>query len=311
MANYNKYAGALYEWNKLLKDSLAPVVYSSFAHLYVESIKYAERKAEEKMQRVDHYKVFRVVLEDVPNWNNKVISEYVNQLTAKIPKLQSILKSICVAMIYVLSCVRMNNKNDQELNATIPSIETFTHEVYTLCAQEFAEDVHLFDHQESIEIKRRKKKIAFKIIKESIETAVRTLLKPENILDDYLNEIMKEKEFKPSPEEIAPPAATITPPQSPPKPDLPIPIAEHNTDSEAEAELKKEDIKKAEEMNNTIDEIEDKIEQQTVEEPASSSSDTEENETLEKTIRIPDNMLEFVPSDKPLDEDSEDEDTVI
>jgi uncharacterized protein DUF5764 len=277
-STHSNYSACLREWSALLTDKLTPIVYGEFKLLYEESLKYASEK------KIDHWDVFYTLITDIPNWNNKIVSAKSKLVTEKIPRIKAILKNTCVALLYVLSSVRIGHSS-APLDATIPSLEVFVHKVFEICSEDFAENFKSFDHEHSSNRRREERMYIISVIKDSITRAVRNLMNVEEILDPYLQKVMEENVY-PLAKAQDQQAPVISPREAPSQREAP---------STREASpVKREDVRAAVELKAKLDKVEAELTEASPRPPAEEVDVPSEGEA-EKTIHIPIQMLQYTP----------------
>lgn len=304
---HGDYAACLSEWTDVLREKLTPIVYGEFAELYLESCKYVEKMEKEQKKRLSTHDVFHVLLDQIPDWNGKIVKEYAEKITNKIPKIRALLRNVCVSLIYVLSAVRLGTgkSSTTPVDATIPALETFVHTLFETCSREILEDVYLFDHKESSDRKRKNKKHVLDIVAKAISACIRQLMNVEKVLDPYLQEVMEEKEYTSTPPTTsATPAPTPeAPPVIAPQPAL-VAVAAPPSTSQAVAQtvIQADALIKALDVKEKLDILEAQaggdipiIEVSEAPPHSSHSSHSHEAEDEKKTIHIPVEMMKYSP----------------
>lgn len=184
---YGEYAGAKQEWTAYLAQKTAPVICEQFKQLYDESVQLAKRIGEEEGKQIDATRVFEMALNDVPVWNSEVIKQKTQEVESKIPKLKAILKETAVAYVYVMSSVRLGTSSEP-LDVVIPSPESFVHKLFSLSAEDLEPTAFPLAG-------KAKHQACRKIVAKNVPVALRDLINPDEILNDYFNRISEKKEY--------------------------------------------------------------------------------------------------------------------
>jgi hypothetical protein len=159
------------EYMTRLSRDLAPYVMSTFQQLY-----------EKKKTLI----AFQQELRHIPSWNEHEIQTLTttieNQLAvrrgAKNTYLSSLISMTFVAIVKVMSSVRVSGKQNPSVRLKLPSNTQFVHRVYIESARVF------YDCPELIRSSNNKQTEAIGV---AVDTAVRELIPYESILDVYLS----------------------------------------------------------------------------------------------------------------------------
>lgn len=257
-SGYSDFSAARKEWTRYLQDVMVPVIYNQFTTMYA----CAQKNATDSKKKVDPSMIFESVLADVPLWNKQIIESEASKITKEIPNLKNILKMTALSYIYVMSSVRIGG-GSKPLDAQVPDVITFIHQVQRISAQKLYPG--LFERP----VTKKMKLKGMNIISESIPQALRELIRPDEVLRGYLEEVGEKREYpfipreSPMPTPKATPKATPKPtPKATPKATPRIPVSEEEIKEmglELRRELDKEDDyksvyvpKEKQEMRNPV-----------------------------------------------------------
>lgn len=123
-------------------------------------------------------------LRNIPEWNNVLLSEYVNSIKEKYNFLDELITAVFISHVKILSSVKINDKK-QTIKLKVPDTELFIHKVLT----NFAEIIYY-----NSTILPLKKEIALKFLNPCIENTISELLPFESILNMYIKENEEEEE---------------------------------------------------------------------------------------------------------------------
>jgi len=155
-------------------------IYEGFNSLYKKSI---EKTTEEEV-----LKNFQKSLKKVPKWDQNLIDNETSRVCIdNYEIIENLLKAIIKSniMMLIYDPISKNNKIDMIKHYNI-KVNKLIHQVYIECAREIFNNPFLFYHKyNALELKRNQRDI-FKIIKNSVEEAIRKLLPMKDILEIYL-----------------------------------------------------------------------------------------------------------------------------
>jgi len=157
-------------------------IYEGFNSLYKKSI---EKTSEEEV-----LKNFQKALKKVPKWDQNLIDNETTRICIdNYEIIENLLKAIVKSNMMMLTYDprSKNNRIDMTKYDNI-KVNKLIHQVYVECAREIFNNPFLFYHKYNpLELKRNQRDI-FKIIKNSVEEAIRKLLPMKDILEIYLGD---------------------------------------------------------------------------------------------------------------------------
>lgn len=151
------------EYTHQLADVMLPYVMRTVSALYDQ----AKHKT----------KQFRVLLQQVPSWNDQVIREKTADIERKYSQLQNLITACCVSYTKVLGSIRLNTTQQSNIRLSIPETHAFVHGVYVYVAKEF------FYEPQLVYSTRAAKN---DLMREAVEESVRQNVPIDQLLEAYL-----------------------------------------------------------------------------------------------------------------------------
>ena len=155
-------------------------IYEGFNSLYKKSI--------EKTTEDEVLKNFQKSLKKVPKWDQSLIDNETNRVCMENYEIiENLLKAIIKSNMMMLTYDPRSKSNNIDITKyDSVKVNKLIHQVYIECAREIFNNPFLFYHKYNpLELKRNQRDI-FKIIKNSVEEAIRKLLPMKDILEIYL-----------------------------------------------------------------------------------------------------------------------------
>lgn len=212
----------------LLKKCMTPIMTETFVDMYKEAITRGKGNRDATMKN------FVVLLEEVTNWNNSIISTHSKEYTNACTYFSDLLAAVFVCYVKILSTVRLN-KESKKINVKLPTNDNFIHACINNAAKEFITHTYIFREQDAV---TRNKKIR-EICSESIQHTLDELIPIQAILRTFMNadtsqfEIGEEATEEPGEEEEPEeegeeaeepePTTTMLPPPPPTQPEMMVP----------------------------------------------------------------------------------------
>jgi hypothetical protein len=180
----NLLVAAKTEYTEQLQDILKDSIYEHIKNIWN---KCKEENKTEVLQKFQHK------LCTVPQMNQATIIEMTDKILEKNKisqdYLDKIIEAIFLSHIKILSVVKLNSKK-HTVNVKVPDTKHFIHKCLVETARNFYSDPYLIDDREygtntKNEIKRNIKR-SHKIISESVDKTIRSMIPMEDILTQYL-----------------------------------------------------------------------------------------------------------------------------
>jgi hypothetical protein len=196
MANSNYLTEIKKEYTIQLVNMLTPSVYEGINSIYSE-VKNTAKDGHE-------LKIFQGFLSKIPGWNETIINEEasrIKKVTQNSDILDDLIKAVIQSNVLLLTNTDLSDKHKvlKDFNLNL-NYTKFIHNIYIEVAKVFYNYPFLFfDKIPALEYKKNQLK-AHKLIKESIEEAIRKMLPLQLILKKYLgmmSEINDDKYIRP------------------------------------------------------------------------------------------------------------------
>lgn len=168
------------EYTINLINILAPFMYQGIKSIYDDAKTNADND--------EILALFQKLLRKVPSWNEYLISQETGRIikqSAKGEIIEDLIKAVIKSNIMILTNTPPEKKDNMRIKHDITT-EKFIHYSYIEIAREIFQNPFLFYHcYDDYELKENQRK-SIKIIKNSIEQAIRKLLPMNIILQNYL-----------------------------------------------------------------------------------------------------------------------------
>jgi hypothetical protein len=201
----------------LLCKIMSPIMVETFVNMYKEAI---ERG---KGNRDATQKNFKILLEEITNWNNSIISTHATEYTNSCPYFSDLLAAVFVCFIKILSSVRLT-KDSKKINVKLPSNDNFVHACINNAGQDFITKMGIFREQDP----STRNMLIKEVCKLAIIETLHDLIPVPVILRTYMNPDMSEVEIgeiqEPEPEPEPEPEAEPEPEQDPEQLPAPLPL---------------------------------------------------------------------------------------
>ncbi len=168
----------------ILCKTMAPLMTETFVNMYKEAI------TRGKGNREATIKNFKVLLEEVTNWNNSIIQTHSKEYTNTCAYFSDLLAAVFVCYIKILSTVRMT-KDSKKIQVKLPSNDNFIHACINNAATEFMDHIGVFREQDAIVRNRKLRDVCHSSINKTLDD----LIPVQMILRTYINPESNEFEF--------------------------------------------------------------------------------------------------------------------
>eukprot|EP00899_Mesostigma_viride_P005832 jgi/Mesvir1/1524/Mv14507-RA.1 len=163
-------------------------------------------------------KALRVLLSEVPKWDQKIVEEETNGIIQTVPYLKDLLKAYFVCASMIMGSIRMSKEKNQKMKIRVPSPERFVHMVLKNAAFDIIDDLDHFltgaDEQEDgagvgvfnhrtrqsswvagSDFKLNRRHVV-KTIEDAIKDALHSLMPIDDLLKEYMGDILSRDTFK-------------------------------------------------------------------------------------------------------------------
>ena len=176
-SNPNVIVEAKSEYTKQLCNTLNPVIYEGLLAMYTNAVNISD-DAESILM------FFQKELKNVPQWNATVIKSETGRMETRCDYFNELLTAVFVSNVSILSSVKFGKKA-KKVNITIPTNESFVHEVYMTCAKRIYTNPYLYSLNNYDNITDNTGDV-YAVIEKAIQDTIRNMLPIKSILSSYL-----------------------------------------------------------------------------------------------------------------------------
>lgn len=132
-------------------------------------------------------RTFQKLLESIPKWDRTMLANECERISrdSNCSYLGELITAVFVCYTKVLTAVQVGAKKAR-VDLDVPSTQVFIHKCYIECARRFWKEPYLFSTNISSHNYQRNMRLSEKIINESIEETIRSLLPIQHIMRQYL-----------------------------------------------------------------------------------------------------------------------------
>lgn len=158
---------------------MVPIMREKFIQMYKEALE----QARNTRGHVVH-NVFKVLLEEVANWNNTMIKEHTDlYVTASKGMLSNILASVFICYVKMLSSAIRMSKDAKKMNITLPTNDNFVHACMNNAALEFIKQMDIF----RIERETERNRAIDEVCTHAIIKTIHDIIPINEIFSAYMN----------------------------------------------------------------------------------------------------------------------------
>ena len=130
----------------MLCTKMSPIMVETFVEIYKEAI------TRSKGHRDNTVKIFKVLLEEVENWNNTIISTHAKKYEASCSYFSDLLAALFICYVNILSkSIRRKSDEYKNLEVQLPSNSDFVHSCLNNAAKDFEKKTQFFRIENEIE----------------------------------------------------------------------------------------------------------------------------------------------------------------
>ena len=250
------------EWCARLINILTPLVIEGFRSIFDESWKLCEENDELEK----YLMTFQNFLARVPKWNPNIVTEETNRIVEKsnCGYLTDLISCVHIIQLKSLTCMRVGNQQ-KKIDINVPSLENFIHKVYINTARKMYTNIYLFEKNITpLQIQKHNRELEL-IVREQILNSIRDNIPVEDILKVYLDETVEddvqveETEEIISTEPVEEKEVEIEKVDTVNSSDVidetPLEIAPLENEGEKNESIKFDDVDRAVDLDNKIEEI--------------------------------------------------------
>jgi len=250
------------EWCARLINILTPLVIEGFRSIFDESWKLCEENDELEK----YLMTFQNFLARVPKWNPNIVTEETNRIVEKsnCGYLTDLISCVHIIQLKSLTCMRVGNQQ-KKIDISVPSLENFIHKIYINTARKMYTNIYLFEKNITpLQIQKHNRELEV-IVREQILNSIRDNIPVEDILKVYLDETVEddvqveETEEIISTEPVEEKEVEIEKVDTVNSSDVidetPLEIAPLENEGEKNESIKFDDVDRAVDLDNKIEEI--------------------------------------------------------
>ena len=250
------------EWCARLINILTPLVIEGFRSIFDESWKLCEENDELEK----YLMTFQNFLARVPKWNPNIVTEETNRIVEKsnCGYLTDLISCVHIIQLKSLTCMRVGNQQ-KKIDINVPSLENFIHKIYINTARKMYTNIYLFEKNITpLQIQKHNRELEL-IVREQILNSIRDNIPVEDILKVYLDETVEddvqveETEEIISTEPVEEKEVEIEKVDTVNSSDVidetPLEIAPLENEGEKNESIKFDDVDRAVDLDNKIEEI--------------------------------------------------------
>jgi len=177
------------EWCARLINILTPLVIEGFRSIFDESWKLCEENDELEK----YLMTFQNFLARVPKWNPNIVTEETNRIVEKsnCGYLTDLISCVHIIQLKSLTCMRVGNQQ-KKIDINVPSLENFIHKIYINTARKMYTNIYLFEKNITpLQIQKHNRELEL-IVREQILNSIRDNIPVEDILKVYLDETVED-----------------------------------------------------------------------------------------------------------------------
>lgn len=163
------------EYLSMLCQVMSPIMTETFMEMYKEAQTRSNRHRDQVI------KIFIVLLEEVENWNNSIISTHTNEYETRCHYFTDLLAAVFVCYIKILSSVRIT-KEPKKLPIKLPTNADFIHACLIQASSTFKVHYQIFREESHM----KKENEIQRICAESVEKTLNKLIPIQQILRTYI-----------------------------------------------------------------------------------------------------------------------------
>lgn len=176
------------EWCARLINILTPLVIEGFKSIFDESWNLCEDNNELEK----YLMTFQNFLARVPKWNPNIITEETNRIIekSKCGYLIDLISCVHIIQLKSLTCMRVGGQQ-KKIDINVPSLENFIHKVYINTARKIYTNIYLFEKNITpLQTQKHNRELEI-IVREQILNSIRDNIPVEHILKVYLDETIE------------------------------------------------------------------------------------------------------------------------
>eukprot|EP00899_Mesostigma_viride_P011100 jgi/Mesvir1/19992/Mv13249-RA.1 len=190
VVNINVLVDSKKEYVDQLERGLTEPVFESLKNILRDAVEVSDTAG------MDPISAFTQLLTEIPDWNPDVLEEETEFIMDAIPYFRDLLKAYFVCTSMIMGSIRMSRDPNQKMKVRVPSPTRFVHLVMKNLANEIVDDVDYFVSETGDGGYKLQRRNLFGAIREAVRGAVHTLMPIDDILKEYMGDILDKDTFK-------------------------------------------------------------------------------------------------------------------
>eukprot|EP00899_Mesostigma_viride_P013308 jgi/Mesvir1/21979/Mv04515-RA.1 len=190
VVNINVLVDSKKEYVDQLERGLTEPIFQSFKNILTDAEEVSESAG------MDTMSAFLQLVTEIPDWGQDVIEEETEEVMEAIPYFRDLLKAYFVCTSMIMGSIRMSRDPNQTMKVRVPSPTRFIHLVMKNVGSDILDDSEFFVGETNDgELKLHRRNL-FATIREAVRNAVHTLMPIDDILKEYMGDMLDKDTFK-------------------------------------------------------------------------------------------------------------------
>ena len=177
----NTLVDAKQEWTHHLTALMRAPVVTSFHRMADDAEKIVAKRGGGRTA------VFKQLLGEVGSWGSGVLDQECEVIDQE--DLEKVLRAVFVANTVVLSSIR-SRADQSELQVNVPNCKKFIHEVFTQCADAFAQEPNLFIFEGGLKERVYKRDYVDRCVEDVVKNVVRQNIPIGDLVTSFLDDVV-------------------------------------------------------------------------------------------------------------------------
>eukprot|EP00899_Mesostigma_viride_P014845 jgi/Mesvir1/23361/Mv21056-RA.1 len=190
VVNINVLVDSKKEYVDQLERGLTEPVFESLKNILRDAVDVSETAG------MDPIAAFTQLLSEIPAWDPDVLEEETEFIMEAIPYFRDLLKAYFVCTSMIMGSIRMSKDPNQKMKVRVPSPTRFVHLLMKNLGSEIVDDVDYYITETPEGGYKFQRRNLFGAIREAVRSAVHTLMPIDDILKEYMGDILDKDTFK-------------------------------------------------------------------------------------------------------------------
>eukprot|EP00899_Mesostigma_viride_P018573 jgi/Mesvir1/26717/Mv20494-RA.1 len=190
VVNINVLVDSKKEYVDQLERGLTEPVFESLKNILRDAVEVSDTAG------MDPISAFAQLLSEIPEWNPEVLEEETEFVMDSIPYFRDLLKAYFVCTSMIMGSIRMSKDPNQKMKVRVPSPTRFVHLLMKNLGTAIVDEVDYYVTETADGGYKFHRRNLFEAIRESVRSAVHTLMPIDDILKEYMGDILDKETFK-------------------------------------------------------------------------------------------------------------------